>query len=78
MGILDKEGFTAKAAGTPDNLETNSPVLSEERAPSSLLAAAEQGLSCLGAVRMPMGLDLSWSQCQREVARPSSSRPWWG
>lgn len=30
MGILDKEGFTAKAAGTPDNLETNSPVLSEE------------------------------------------------
>lgn len=41
MGILDKEGFTAKAAGTPDNLETNSPVLSEERAPSSLVAAAE-------------------------------------
>lgn len=29
MGILDKEAFTAKVAALQDNLETNSPVLSE-------------------------------------------------
>lgn len=78
MGILDKEAFTAKVAALQDNLETNSPVLSEERAPNPPAATAEQGLSCLGAVRRSMGLDLGQSQCQREVARPSSSRPWWG
>lgn len=74
MGILGKEGFTAKAA-FQDSLEKTSSVLSAGRTPSSPAAAAEQGPSCLGAVRRPVGLDLSQGQRQRGMARPSRARP---